>query len=125
MNNRTNTRNRKKARRLTWYNPPWNSSAQINLGKKFLNIVDKCFPRNHPVHKIFNRRTPKLSYSCMPNTKSIIASHKKTVLSDCTSTSAAEPVKERNCREKDQCPLEGQCLLNNIVYQATVKQHND
>lgn len=27
---------------------------------------------------------------------------------------------ECNCRKKDQCPLEGQYLTNNIVYQATV-----
>ena len=69
---------------ITWYNPPSNSSVKTNLGRKFLNIVDKCFPKNHPLHKIFNRHTLKLSYSCMPNMKSIIASHNKTLLSDYT-----------------------------------------
>ena len=29
-------------------------------------------------------------------------------------------VKECNCRKKEQCPLEGQYLKNNTVYQATV-----
>ena len=89
-------------------------------GRKFLYIVDKYFPKKHPVHKIFNRHTIKLSYSCMPNMKSIIASHNKTVLPNYTSTTAMEHVKECNCRKKEQCPLEGQCLKNNIVYQATV-----
>ena len=56
----------------------------------------------------------------MPNMKSIIASHNKTVLSNYTSTPATELVKECNCRKKEQCPLEGQCLINNIVYQASV-----
>ena len=87
-NNRTNTQNRKRARHITWYNPPWNSRVKINLGKKFLFIVDKCFPRKHPPHKIFNRHTLKLSYSCMLNLKSIMASHNKTVLSNYTSTSS-------------------------------------
>jgi len=68
------TRNkRKRKRNVTWYNPPWNSSLKTNLGRKFLCIVDKCFPKNHPLHKIFNRHTLKLSYSCMPNMKSTIA----------------------------------------------------
>ena len=87
------------------------------LHKVFNN---KCFPKKHPLHKIFNRHTLKLSYSCMPNMKSIIASHNKTVLSNYSSTPATDHVKECNCRKKEQCLLEGQCLANNIVYQATV-----
>ena len=71
------TRNRKNRKRnITWYNPPWDVNVKTNLGKKFLGIVDKCFSQNHPLHKIFNRHTLKLSYSCMPNMKTIIASHK-------------------------------------------------
>ena len=119
-NNRTNTQNRKRARHITWYNPPWNSRVKTNLGRKFLFIVDKCFLKKHPLHKMFNRHTLKLSYSCMPNIKSIIASHNKTVLSNYTSTPATEHVKECNCSKKEQCPLDGQCLTNNIVYQAIV-----
>ena len=65
-----------------WYNSPFNSSVKTNLGRKFLHIVKKCFQNNHPLYKIFNRHTLKLSYSCMPNMKSIILSHNKHVLSD-------------------------------------------
>ena len=62
----TPTRNRKRNRQrnITWYNPPWNSSVRTNLGRKFLNIVDKCFPKNYPLHKIFNRHTLKLILAC-------------------------------------------------------------
>ena len=100
--------------------PSLESNVKTNSGKKILNILDKCFPKNSPLHEIFNRHTPELTHYYMPNTKSIIASHNKTILSNCTATSAADHVKECNCREKDQCPLEGQYLTNNIVYQATV-----
>ena len=34
---------------ITWYNPPWNCNVKTSLGKKFLHIVDKCFPKNHPL----------------------------------------------------------------------------
>ena len=50
---------------------------KTNLGRRFLNIVDRCFPKNHPLHKIFNRHTLKLSYSCRPNMKTITLSHNK------------------------------------------------
>ena len=48
---------RKRTRNITWYNPPFASNVKTNLGRKFLQIVDKCFPKNHPLHKIFNRHT--------------------------------------------------------------------
>ena len=113
-------RKRNRQRNITWYNPPWNSNIKTNLGRKFLNIVDRCFPKNHPLHKIFNRHTLKLSYSCMPNMKSIIASHNKKLLSDYNSTPPQQPDKECNCRNKHECPLERKCLQTNVVYQATI-----
>ena len=75
--------NKNHQRRVIWYNPPWNSNVKTNLGRSFLNIVDRCFSKNNPLHKIFNRHTLKLSYSCMPNMKTIISSHNKKLLSDC------------------------------------------
>ena len=58
--------------RVLWYNPPYCSSIKINLGKEFLRLVDKYFPDNHCYRKMFNRKTLKISYSCMNNVKSII-----------------------------------------------------
>ena len=115
-------RNKNRKRKVIWYNPPWNSNVKTNLGRKFLNIVDRCFPKNHPLHKIFNRHTLRISYSCMPNVKTIIASHNRKLLSDYnqSQTSPQTLDKECNCRKKDQCYLEGKCLRSNVVYQATV-----
>ena len=109
---------RKRTRNTTWYNPPFDSNVKTNLGRKFLHIIDKCFPKTHPLHKIFNRHTLKLSYSCMPNMKSIISSHNKHVLSKAT-TPTQQP-DTCNCRKKPDCPLEGKCLQVNVIYQATV-----
>ena len=114
------TRKRKRKRNVTWYNPPWNSNLKTNLGRKLLCIVDKCFPKIHPLHKIFNRHTLKLSYSCMPNMKSTIASHNKTILSNVTPALTQQSRDGCNCRKKNECPLEGHCLQSNVVYQATV-----
>ena len=109
---------RQRKRDITWYNPPFDSNVKTNLGRKFLHIVDKCFQKHHPLYKIFNRHTLKLSYSCMPNMKSIISSHNKHILSN---ANAPTPQPDTcNCRKKSDCPLEGKCLQTNVIYQATV-----
>ena len=86
-------------RKITWYNPPWDNNVKTNLGRKFLLIVDKCFPKNHPLNKIFNRHTLKLSYSCMPNMKAVISSHNKNMLAQDGATAARlQQPRTCNCR---------------------------
>ena len=76
--------------------------------------------KKHTLHmyKFFNRHTLKLSYSCMPNMKSVISSHNKYVLSNFNSPTQQPDT--CNCRKKPDCPLEGKCLQSNVNYQATV-----
>ena len=42
------------------------------------------------------------------------------ILSDYHQSQTQTSNKECNCRKKDQCPLDGKCLTQNVVYQATV-----
>ena len=42
-----------------------------------INLIDKHFPKDKNFHKIFNRNSVKVSYSCTENMKSIITAHKK------------------------------------------------
>ena len=51
--------------------------------------------------------------------KTIIASHNKNILSNVPTTTLQQP-KECNCRNKTECPLDGKCLQQNVVYQATI-----
>ena len=95
---------RNRQRKIIWYNPPWNANVKTNLGRKFLNIIDRCFPKGHPLHKILNKHTLKLSYSCMPNIKSIISSHNKALLSDYQRSQTQKSDKECNCRKKISMP---------------------
>ena len=56
----------------------------------------------------------------MQNMKHIISNHNKTVLE---STKVKESQgKTCNCRDKQSCPLNGQCLQRGVVYKATVEQ---
>ena len=56
-----------RSRNITWFHPPYSKHVATNVGKKFLSIVKDCFKQNHPLRKIFNKNTLKISYSCMPN----------------------------------------------------------
>ena len=94
---------------------------KTNLGKKFLGIIDKCSPPIHPLHKIFNRHTLKLSYSCMLNMKTIISTHNKKILLQGTATlGPTQQERTCNCRKKPECLLESKCLQANVVYQVSV-----
>ena len=60
-------------------NPPFSQAVSTNVVNRFLDLLDKHFPQNNQLHKIFNRNTVKVSYSCAPNVGSIIKSHNKKV----------------------------------------------
>ena len=116
----TTTKKRTRQRKIIWYNPPYSTHIATNIGQLFLKLIDKCFTNRHPLSKIFNRNTLKLSYSCMPNMKAIIATHNKQKL-ESNHPPQQQQMQECNCRKKEDCPLDGKCKTNNIVYQATVQ----
>ena len=58
----------------------------------------------------------------MPNMKSIIDSHNKKLLNKSNNTTTEELC---NCQTKSTCPLEGKCLQEAVVYQATVSTPSD
>ena len=60
---------RPRSRNVIWFNPPYNSTVSTNIGYKFLQAIDECFPSHHLLHKIFNRNTLiSFLYVCMVNT---------------------------------------------------------
>ena len=113
----TNHQSKNRKRKIIWFNPPYNVNVATNIGRIFLNLIKKYFPRNHKFHKIFNKNTMKVSYSCMPNIKSSINAHNRKILQP-------KPLQNQittcNCNVKPNCPLNQRCLDSNLVYQATI-----
>ena len=79
-NNIANDGKRKRKRKIIWFNHPFSKSVKTNIGKIFLQLLSKHFPKNHKIHKIFNRNTFKMNYSCMKNIGSIISAHNQNIL---------------------------------------------
>ena len=102
---------------IFWFNSPYSKSVKTNVGKLFLRLINKHFPPMHKHRKIFNRNNIKISYLCMTNMNSKLSTHNKKILN--------KPVNQNtrkcNCINKNICPLNGNCLLKNILYLATTK----
>ena len=104
-------------RKTTWFNPPFSKNVKTNIGRKFLQLIDRHFPKGSKLSKIFNRNTVKVSYSCLPNVGAIIKGHNSRLCNEADDAAS----KQCNCRRPAECPLEGACLTSDLVYQATVK----
>ena len=120
-NNTKEKTNKKRRRKITWFNPPYSKNVATNIGKKFFTLLSTCFPANNKLYKIINKNTIKLSYSCVSNIKQSIANHNKTILSK--KKINEEQIKLCNCRNRTLCPLQGNWLQKG-VYQATVTKTN-
>ena len=60
--------------------PPYGANVKTNIGKFFMRLVDKHFPRHHKYYKVFNRNNIKLSYSYMPNMNNVIRKHNSKIM---------------------------------------------
>ena len=105
---------KKRKRNIIWYNPPYSVNIKTNIGKTFFKLVKKHFPKENRFHKIFNKNSLKLSYSCMKNVSEIISSHNKSILKP------SNPQFGCNCRDKGNCPLDNKCLTPHVIYKAGV-----
>ena len=115
---------RNRNRNIIWFNPPYSKNVSTNIGKIFLKLVDKHFPPSNKLHKIFNRNTIKVSYSCTKNLERIIKGHNYALINK------NEHIKEKNtdycnCKQKIDCPLNGKCLSKNVIYKCIVSSQNN
>ena len=98
--------------------------ASINVGKYFLKLIDKLFKHNNILHKIFNRKMLKISYSSTKNIFQIINNHNKEIIKEfqdrTNNNNNNNKQNECNCKTRNNCPMNGLCNLNNVVYQGII-----
>ena len=107
---------KRRKRKIIWFNPPYSMDVRTNIGKTFLKSIRKHFPNGNSLHKIFNKNTFKVSYSCMCNMASIISSHNRTILNSDVSLEYG-----CNCRSRNECPLQNKCLTSKFASRADVE----
>ena len=97
------------------FNPPFTQSVKTNVAKLFFRLLDKHFQKSHFSYKIFNRNTIKVSYSGMNNNVSqIIKLHNRKV-----SINIEKQTNPCYCRNKNECPLNKNCKVQNVIYKCT------
>ena len=110
---------------MVWYNPPYCKLSNINVGKRFIDLVYKCFPEQHPLRKICNKSNLKISYSCCKNIDRIISTQNSIKLQKhLEKENRPQTDKEKpgcSCTGGEKCPLNGQCNTENVVYLAELK----
>ena len=97
-----NNENRKRKRKIIWFNPPCSKNVKTNIGKIFFKLLHKYFPPSHSFHKIFNKKSVKISYSCMRSMSSNIFVH------NCSTLNPPNTSFGCNCRNRSMCPLQKQ-----------------
>ena len=116
-----NPRRRQRKRKVVWFNPPFCMSLKTKVGQRFLNILDSCFPIDHPLHRVFNRHTVQLSYRTMPSLAKIISGHNAKVVADVL---PEQRPRNSNCNCRggtEKCPVDGaRCKDDHVIYQADV-----
>ena len=111
---------RRRRRNIIRFNPPFNRNVQTNIRRVFINLIDNAFHLATNSKKIFHRNTLKLSYTCTPNIKQVIDGHNKAILKKSYAHEQDQTTGMYNCCNQNHCPLKGECLQKEIVYQATV-----
>ena len=120
--NNSNEKNKTRKRNITWFDPPSNITVATNVAKTFLSLIDKHFPKDKTLRKVFNRNTIKVSYSCLPNGKRTISNNNNRLLQLHRMKESTQDSKLCNCRQKSSCPLDGKRLTKCVVYKATVTE---
>ena len=106
-------------RSIIWYNPPYSANVRTNVGGIFRDLINTHLHHQHKYHKIFNKNTVKLSYSCMRNVAATIRSHNAALLRKDVDE---PPPRMCSCRPGVACPLENRCLDDNIIYEGNVTE---
>ena len=107
-----------RGRNITYYNPPYHQLLLTNLSYTVRRITGECFTKDHILAKILNKNTIKTTYCTTPNMASKIRQHNNKVLKKEVGTDTR---KQCNCHKDEECPLEGNCIHESVIYQAQVE----
>ena len=107
---------RLRKKKVFYFSRPFSNCVKTDMGKEFLKIFSKHFPKTGTYGKFFNRNTIKISYSCMPNLEKEKSKHLLNfdVIDD----------NNRKLQNKSNCPVNGKCLTKGVIYKATVTHNN-
>ena len=118
-NNNIDRKYKNRKRKIIWFNLPFCKRFTINIGRYFLNIVNKHFYKENPLSRIFNKNPVKISYPCTNNISKIIYNHNRKIIDKLFMDDKAH-ILPRNYGNKEKCSMGGWCNSENEVYQTNI-----
>ena len=108
--------------RETWYGSIHLlvKTLATKIGRYFLNLIDKRFPRDQKFSKSFNRNNIKVCCSCIPNIKSANNPHNRKILHPHVNNQS----RTCKCINKTDYPLKEKCLSEGALYQAGISSES-
>ena len=88
-----------KRRNIIWFNPPFCYGVHSRVAKFFLQQIDKHFPRDDILQKLFNHGNMKVNHSCMSSMPKIIRRHNSKI----QNSNSVFPQKKCNRRREEDC----------------------
>ena len=85
---------------------------KTNVGKIFLKLVKRYFPKENPLHKISNKNTLKVSYNCMGNIASVLSAQNGNILYSKKGEFCC------NCRSRTVCPFDNKVPAGNYMFKV-------
>ena len=104
MYNRINKNTEKNRRRNIWFTPFFWKLSNINIGKYFLDLINKHFEDDNSHRKIINKNNVKISYSCTNNISKIIDNHNNKFINKLDRNNNDNLKHSYNCKIKIECP---------------------
>ena len=113
-------RKRSRKREVNYYTPPFSLNVKTRIGGCLFFLLKKHFPKGSNLHRLFNRNTIKISYSCLPNYDCILKGINKNKIGKVSSKTP----KTTECNSlgvcKRSCIAKNVCEKSSVVYKATV-----
>ena len=118
-------RKRSRKREVNYYTPPFSLNVKTRIGGCLFFLLKKHFPKGSNLHRLFNRNTIKISYSCLPNYDCILKGINKNKIGKVSSKTP----KTTECNSlgvcKRSCIAKNVCEKSSVVYKATVHVNDD
>ena len=114
---------------IVWFGPPFCGLANVDVGKYFLRLIDKHFEQDNILHKVFDGRALKVSYSCTNDISQVMSSHSDELVNKFHNRVSGSDINgekiECDCGSQSDCPVSGLCSLDGVVYRAIVCPRED
>ena len=104
-------------------------NVKTKIGGSLFFILNKHFPKGSELHKLFNKTTVKISYSCLPNFDAILKGMNNCKLNTAMTKNDKPANMKKICNSDGVCNrgciAKDKCEEKSVVYKATVHMNKN